>query len=248
MELKTKIKRRLIALNEFLLNKKSRKLACKKLVEYLFDMYYEKKPKIKKIGIEALINPSTRVQMSPMRPIDGNMSVQEVLILSLLIKSYDPKTILEVGTFNGLTTHHMALNSSDKTKIHTLDLGNQISFSQKNFWDEDLKFISFEKKKQKVYELSLEKNKIQEHVGNSLDYDFSQFQEPNFIFIDGGHSYQIVANDTCKSINILSSKGIIVWHDYSCHCEGVYRFLNELSLTLPLEHIEGTSLVIYKKN
>jgi predicted O-methyltransferase YrrM len=248
MELKTKIKRRLITLNDFLFNKNSRNLACKKLVEFLYGMHYEKKSKIKKIGIETLINPSIRVSMSPIRPIDGNMSAQEVLILSSLIKSYNPRTILEIGTFNGLTTHHMALNSSDETKIHTLDLENLTNFSQKNSSDEDLKFISCKEKKQKVYALSLEKNKIQEHVGNSLDYDFLHFQQPNFIFIDGGHSYQIVENDTCKSLNILSSKGIIVWHDYSCHCEGVYRFLNELRLSLPLEHIEGTSLVIYRKH
>jgi predicted O-methyltransferase YrrM len=248
MELKTKIKRRLITLNEFLFNKTSRKLACKKLVEFLFGMHHDQHSIIKKIGLESLVKPSIRVGMSPIRPVDGNMNLQEILILSLLIKSYHPRTILEIGTFNGLTTHHMAINSSATTKIHTLDLENPMHLLQKNTWDEDLKFIFYEKKKQKVYASSLEKNKIQEHVGNSLDYDFAKFQEPDFIFIDGGHSYEIVANDTRKSLNILSSRGIIVWHDYSCHCAGVYQFLNELSLSLALEHIEGTSLVIYRKH
>lgn len=248
MELKTKIKRRLIALNEFLFNKTSRKLTCKKLVEFLYGMHHEEESIIKKIGLESLINPSTCVSMSPFRPIDGNMSLQEVLILSLLIKSYNPRTILEIGTFNGLTTYHMALNSPATTKIHTLDVENQINFVQKNTWDEDLKFILSENKKQKVYGSSLIKNKIQEHIGNSLDYDFSQFEQPEIIFIDGGHDYHVVASDTRKSLNILRSQGLIVWHDYSCHCEGVYRFLNELSLSLPLEHIEGSSLVIYRKH
>ncbi|MEP7309706.1 MAG: class I SAM-dependent methyltransferase [Acidobacteriota bacterium] len=33
-------------------------------------------------------------------------------------------------------------------------------------------------------------------------------------FIDGGHAYDIVANDTRQAINLVRPGGLVVWHDY----------------------------------
>jgi hypothetical protein len=41
-------------------------------------------------------------------------------------------------------------------------------------------------------------------------------------------------------------QGVIAWHDYSAEWPGVFRYLVELSRGLPLVHIAGTTLVVYR--
>ena len=246
MEFKTKIKRRFISLKEFLISQPSRHLACKKLVEILYSQHYQSQYQIKKTSLASLACSSLKPVMSCYPPKDGNMSLQEILVISALCMYYQPQTILEIGTFNGLTTLQLALNTPPSTIIHTLDI-ESLSGLDGALWEEDIKFMLHPEKKEKYYRNFPERSKIQEHLGNSLTYDFNRFQSPNFIFIDGGHSYPIVKSDTIKSLEILSNQGIIIWHDYCCHCEGVFRYLNKLQEKIPLHHIEGTSLVVYQK-
>jgi predicted O-methyltransferase YrrM len=91
-------------------------------------------------------------------------------------------------------------------------------------------------------------NKIVQHFGDSATYDFSNFTKKgklDFCFIDGGHSYECVKNDTEKCLSILAQGGALLWHDFCPNCRGVYRYLIEIGQTLPLRHISNTSLVIY---
>jgi hypothetical protein len=46
----------------------------------------------------------------------------ELYCLSLIARQFNPKIIFEIGTFDGRTTLHFALNSPELTKIHTLDI------------------------------------------------------------------------------------------------------------------------------
>lgn len=248
MEFKTKIKRRIMSFKEFLFNKNSRNLACKKLIEILYSKSCLKKHELKKISIEDFLGKQIKVTLSSQLPRNGNMSLEEILVICSIVKTYQPKSILEIGTFNGLTTLNMALNSPVDTKINTLDLDPHSLSDCESLWDEDLKFIFDKEKNLKAFSLFKEKNKITEHIGNSLTYDFSRFHNTELIFIDGGHSHDIVASDTAKSLEILAPKGILIWHDYSCHSEDVFNFLNQLKKKIPLVNIEGTSLVIYKKS
>lgn len=248
MEFKTKVKRRFAALKEFFTNSNARTIILKKFVEILYEQNCMKEYKIQRVSFESLIKKDQKHELSSCLPKNGNMSLQEIVAISALIKRYNPQCILEIGTFNGLTTLNMALNSSLTTNIHTLDLDPNTSLGLKSCWDEDLKFIFEPTKHSKVYNQWIEKNKIHEHLGNSLEYDFGVFGRPDFIFIDGGHSYEIIANDTAKALDILADQGIVVWHDYSCHVEGVFRFLNELQDKISLLHLEDTSLVLFFKH
>ena len=54
----------------------------------------------------------------------------------------------------------------------------------------------------------------------------------DLIFIDGGHTYSVVKNDSEKSFDMLSSSGIILWHDYvpgKRSARDVVKYLNEIS-------------------
>ena len=50
------------------------------------------------------------------------------------------------------------------------------------------------------------KKKIVQHLGDSASYDFGKFSSEGqieFCFIDGGHSYEIVKNDTEKVFPLM---------------------------------------------
>ena len=66
------------------------------------------------------------------------------------------------------------------------------------------------------------------------------------IFVDGSHAYSYVVSDSVRALAMLRPGGVLLWHDYSPDCPGVFRALNELSRRLPLMHIRETNLVAYR--
>lgn len=238
-------KKILFSLKEFLLKKTSRKEALKQLVHFLYTKHSWREKKISTYPMHRWISNKNPAALFCYPPTDGNISSLELLFLSQLIKTYTPKTLLEIGTFNGLTTLHLAINSSDTSVIHTLDLKDihQASAYQD---PEDLKFISHPSKELKLY-AKHEVKKILFHQGNSMTFSFDSFGSLDFAFIDGGHSYEIVKNDTEKVLEKLNPGGLILWHDYGPCTPGVFTYLNHLAQNLTLEHVENTSFVLYKK-
>ena len=59
----------------------------------------------------------------------GNVSIEELCKICLIIKFIKPKKILEIGTYNGMTTLQMALNAPDDCITYTLDLPEEVSAS-----------------------------------------------------------------------------------------------------------------------
>jgi hypothetical protein len=51
---------------------------------------------------------------------------------------------------------------------------------------------------------------------SSVDWDTSQFPEGFFdtILVDGGHTKDVVVNDTRKALRLLRPGGLILWHDF----------------------------------
>ena len=68
--------------------------------------------------------------------------------------------------------------------------------------------------------------------------------KPGLVFIDAGHRYDNVRNDTEKSLAILEDGGVLLWHDYAYNCAGVFNYLNEINGRLPLYHLRDSSLVV----
>jgi hypothetical protein len=64
--------------------------------------------------------PDVRLQLIGYQ--DGNVRPVELLTIAAIVSEQKPLCVLEVGTFNGHTTLHMALNSPTDAKIYTLDL------------------------------------------------------------------------------------------------------------------------------
>ena len=178
---------------------------------------------------------------------EGNVTLQELTVIAKLIAAYKPKNLLEIGTFDGNTTLQMALNAPKDALIHTIDLPNEPIATEHTIDQVDLKFVQDSQKHQRKYQKSGVASKVTQHFGDSTTYDFSQFGEIDFCFIDGGHSYDCVRKDTEKVLKILAPKAVVLWHDFDPNWNGVYNWLLEFSKQAEVKHIEGTALACWIK-
>jgi predicted O-methyltransferase YrrM len=177
---------------------------------------------------------------------DGNISGYELECICKIVKKFNPAAIFEIGTFNGRTSLNMAANTSEETKIYTLDLPPdeisktrlRIKSGEKKFIDKEISGIRFSGTR---YE-----KKITQIYADSAKYDYSRFiNAMDLVFIDGSHSYEYVVNDTNIALQLLrNGKGIIIWHDYGWN--EVIQALNEFYLEdrrfLNIKNIAGTSI------
>ena len=70
----------------------------------------------------------------------------------------------------------------------------------------------------------------------------------DLIFIDGGHTYSIIENDSNKSFKMIKTGGTILWHDYvpgKTSDKDVVKYLNKISKEKKIFHIENTSLCYF---
>ena len=186
--------------------------------------------------------------------VAGMTSNYESWLISVL--STISKNIFEFGTCSGKTTYLMALNSDKNSKIYTITLRpKDIGDYKKKIGDSDVaqKNIINES----IYDKFLfsdepEKEKIEVIFTNSLQFDEKKFHNKiDLIFIDGGHTFSVIKNDSEKAFKMIKSKGIILWHDYTLgkrSSKDVVRYLNSISKNKQIFKIKNTSLCFYQKN
>lgn len=198
-------------------------------------------------SLHEIAPPNHQVSLANFEGRNGNVSLYELLVISSLVRSRQPRTLLEIGTFDGNTTLQMAVNSPDDARIFTLDLPPDPETASSTLDPMDRAYIVDEAKQQKRrYEDSSQAHKVVQLIGDSATFDFeAQFAEQavDLAFIDGSHSYEYVRNDTEKVLQALAPEGLVLWHDYKPAWPGVIRYLEERRADLPLRRIRGTSLV-----
>jgi predicted O-methyltransferase YrrM len=176
-----------------------------------------------------------------LRPNAYNVSWEEIVSISQIVAFFSPQTLFEFGTFNGRTTLHLALNAPDHAVVYSIDV-NKGPFE----FGADTPFFTNMKVGECFFGSSVEK-KIVMLTGDSKQFDFTQFANRiNFVFIDGDHSYDAVMNDSKIAFQMVSSGGIIVWHDY-LFINDVTRAILDISKGRELFNLKNTSLVIWQK-
>ena len=189
--------------------------------------------------------------ISPNNNIVGMTSDYEAWIIAALSKT--SKKIFEFGTCSGKTTYLMGLNSSDDASIISItlnpdDLGE---IKNKNL-DSKVSFRNIIH--ESVYNKFLfsgenVEKKIKVIFQNSLNFEYDEYKNKmDLVFIDGGHTYSVVKNDSEKSFQMLNSNGIILWHDYvpgKRSAKDVVKYINEISKTKKIYKIKNTSLCIF---
>jgi predicted O-methyltransferase YrrM len=184
---------------------------------------------------------SLNVSLEDFRFKPGNVSFDELVVIATLTRHLKPKIVFEFGTFDGNTTLQMARNSPSDCVIYTLDLpeGQHRAMLRLDPGDTLMMGNSMVR-----FQGREEARKIRVLRSDSATYDYSSLRKKvDLVFIDGAHSYEYVANDTEKGLEMLARGGVIVWHDYMVWND-VTDYLNERSGRLSLKHIRGTSLVM----
>ena len=184
----------------------------------------------------------------------GMTSEYEAWIIACLSKI--SKNILEFGTCSGKTTYLMALNSDENTIITSITLDpNEANYLTKEKKDSKVSFRNI--KNESIYDNFLFSNtdcekKINIIFQNSLEFNELKFKDKmDLIFIDGGHTYSVVKNDSEKAFKMLNSRGIILWHDYvpgKRSSKDIVKYINEISKHKKIKHIKNTSICYFKNN
>ena len=162
-----------------------------------------------------------------------------------IAKAKQPKTVVEFGTYLGVGTLTLAINSPRDSKIYTIDLPEDPPHEE---WD-DWKFV--ESSRHRVGERFRDTPNFGEQIiqlrADSRTLRLAdEVKSADLIVIDGGHTYQIVRADTENAMSVLAPSGIVVWDDYGISWQDhVVRYLDSLMEgSMKLRRIEGTSLVV----
>tara|TARA_Y100000590_G_scaffold68711_1_gene74899 strand:+ start:4679 stop:5464 length:786 start_codon:yes stop_codon:yes gene_type:complete len=185
--------------------------------------------------------------------VKGLVSDYETWILAIMSKI--SLNIFEFGTCSGKTTYIMALNSPVDAKIETITI-NEEQASKFNFIKGESKSAFLNLKNESSYKefmfsgTNIE-NKIKISFKNSMELDITDLKDKyDLIFIDGGHTYSVIKNDTEKALKMIKKNGYIFWHDYSAHkssTKDVFKYLNKLNKEIKINHIKDTNMCFYKK-
>ena len=163
-----------------------------------------------------------------------------------LILNKRPKVFLEVGVFHGVTARNICelLNTihGDSFKYIGLDLfeendENKNEIIPNTKFNNPLKTIYFKYiKRQNPYsKIAVEEllNKFKENIslikGNSNTVlQKIEMSKVDYVFLDGGHTYDTVKNDLNCCIEVVSSSGTILCDDYDLvQAPGVKKAIDE---------------------
>ena len=186
-----------------------------------------------------------RVKYSPYM---GGGSLSDVITLAQMVKHLGCRRMFEIGTFRGYTTFHLALNSPADSHVYTLDLPAS-GVAEAKLEITDLQFIQKPSSGEWFKNTECEP-KITQFLADSASFDYSPFEgSMNFVYVDGGHSYEYAMADSLVARRLLAPGGLIVWHDYPTY-PGVWNCLEELSEKWPgkFAWVDGTALVTWKLN
>ena len=185
------------------------------------------------------------LQMLSLTANYGGMPPQDIYALLRMVHWIRPKRMFEIGTFHGMTTAHLALNSS--AKIYTLDLPRELAADLRRYTPQDAALLQRREEIGKEYRPLNTNGRIQQLFGDSTIFDYRPYHRSiDLVLVDACHQFDAVITDSRNALKLLGEKGVVLWHDFG-NSRDVTRALKRLAKELPIFHIEGTWLAAYVK-
>jgi predicted O-methyltransferase YrrM len=180
----------------------------------------------------------------------GNVSIEELCKICLIVSYFKPKCILELGTYNGMTTLQMALNAPSDCIVYTLDLPDEMAQSLELSELDTYVARHFKNKfgtSTGSYFANRKDVNIKQLFGDSSTFDYSAIKtRPDIIFIDAAHDYRNKKIDSENAFNMIADNGIILWHDFTSPANpDVTKYLADISDKYKIYHLRNTMLAIF---
>jgi len=204
---------------------------------------------LKSLVLGLQVEPQSQVVLLPTIDMPGSDDPNYYYSLAVLSRIVNPTQVIEFGTFLGVGTLTIALNTTSSCLVWTIDLPDVVDTDAVSSLDSSDRTL-VDRSRNRVGEAFAghsQANRIVQIRENSLTVDLKKHirGSAEMVFVDGGHSFEIVKRDSENALAVLSSTGVVVWDDYWWFYPDVVRYLNSLSRKLCLSRIEGTNLVIY---
>ncbi|MEO6786973.1 MAG: class I SAM-dependent methyltransferase, partial [Chthoniobacteraceae bacterium] len=191
------------------------------------------------------------VTMPPPKRVSGLGSPAYYFALAGIVRATRPESVLEFGTFRGVSALTMASNMPEDGMLFTVDLPDDAtpdSSHELNAIDE----THVRSSRHRVGEAFLGSafgNRIRQIRADSMAFDARQHVKScGLVLVDGGHSLPLVTRDTENAFQVLAPGGTIIWDDYFYLYQEVVEFLDKLADTHHLVGIEGTNTVIHNQH
>jgi hypothetical protein len=184
-------------------------------------------------------------------PVPGGTSDTEAWILAALAKG--ARRLFEFGTCTGKTTYLWARNQPADGTVTTLTLAPTQLDAYRPAPGDDPTAEGHARRESAytrfLYSGTDVEGRVRQLYGDSKAFDESPYVGAcDVVFVDGSHARSYVVSDTAKALRMVRPGGLVLWHDYSPDCPGVFHTLNDLARRLPLVHVEGTTLVAYRRD
>jgi predicted O-methyltransferase YrrM len=225
------------------------RLLLREISEYLFGRGFGNEPHLLPVTRLAEYRSPLPLHIHAFESVDGNVTLEELVVLIAAVVQRKPKRLFEFGTFDGRSTLNLAANAGPEAEVWTLDLP-QTHLADARFVidSREAKYVAKSVSGSR-FANTPEAMKITQLYGDSATFDYGPYVgKMDFVFVDASHAYEYVMNDSRNALSLVGRRnGVIFWHDYSAW-DGVTRALNKLYKEVPAFHdlkwIEGTTLVM----
>ena len=200
-------------------------------------------PEVSSLRVSQLPTSENNIQMLSSGWPLGGMPPQDLYALLRVVKWIEPKRIFEIGTFRGITTAHLALNSD--AIVYTLDLPREMAANLDGYSPGDLKLLQSSAEIGSTYRQLNMNGRIRQLFGDSRLFDYEPYRKSiDCVLVDGCHVYDGVLSDSERAFDLLADRGVILWHDFA-NLRDVTRAVRFLAKKRPIYHIGGTFLAMY---
>lgn len=161
----------------------------------------------------------------PASLLDGHATAKEYGILAGLtaylsthqtIPSQQFKAV-EIGTFDGLGTLQIAINTPSDATIYTVDIPGGDSPRLCELDPDNRRYIGAVSTGKRFRDIAVVSQKVTQIRADSANLGGEKHLpslSADLVFVDGCHAYAYCKNDTALAVNLLRPGGILVWHDY----------------------------------
>ena len=191
--------------------------------------------------MERSVSKLISVESSSLTRHGWNVKLHEEIYLTAAVKALQPRTIFEIGTFDGNTTRRLAEAAPENAIVHTLDL-------PEDAFDATQGPESFRGSRVgECYSQSPAVGKIRQIRADATTFDFSPFGSGvDFVFVDAAHDYPHGLADSRNALAMVRPGGTIIWHDFEPYWSGLVQAICEATHGLPLRRLAGTSFAVLR--